>query len=196
MKSIQSLIFLSLAAIFIPGMHEAADQTGSSIEHYLPIGLVMKASPLPLLNAPNDHDFHIAMHEEQTAIIWTQAGSQMCGEYLCGAICPIGSDCSSSQEEQRFQEILNSDSKIITKWIASSDQEDVDILSPVTCNHIDWKHVSNLESDQKWIVSGIRKKGGIPIEYYITNKNHSVWVSKEEALELSLEGKLEIIVPE
>jgi hypothetical protein len=174
-----------------------SNNKASSLDDFLPLGLVMKSSPLPTrdangrIKAPNDYDFHITLHDHQTAIIWTAKDSPAKGDYLCGAICPLGQDCSPYYDETELQAIVNSDYKMITKWIAG----DADILSPAIHNDTDWQAISTVGNDGKWIIAGVHKKNGVPIKYYIKNKNRSAWVSREEALDLSLDGRLEIIIP-
>ena len=47
---------------------------------------------------------------------------------------------------------------------------------------------------EKWIISGVRKKHNVIIEYLVHKNSGAVWVSKPEALQLALQGKLHVIL--
>jgi len=54
--------------------------------------------------------------------------------------------------------------------------------------------VGNEEFIEKWIISGVHKKHNVITEYLVHKKSDSVWVSKPEALQLALQGRLHAIL--
>jgi hypothetical protein len=54
--------------------------------------------------------------------------------------------------------------------------------------------VGNEEFIEKWIISGVHKKHKVITEYLVHKKTDSVWVSKPEALQLALQGRLHAIL--
>lgn len=169
------------------------------LDHLLPSSLVMKASPLPShqLNKSNDRDFHISKHESNVAIIWVK-DSMIEGDYLCGAICPIdqGSSLPDGNLGAQLESVIHSDHKMVTRWTSSVSKGDMDLLSSIAHRELEWEAVSDVDACEKWSICGVQKKQGIPIRYFIKKGNETIWVSKEEALELSLEGKLPIVIPQ
>lgn len=187
----------SMAFILVLGKNEAIaeNKRADPLEGFLPQGLVMKSSPLPTRDAfgrLSDNDFHIAMHESHTAIIWVAEDALSKSDFLCGAICPISEDCL----EGKFQSVINSKDRLITKWVASPRKGDIDIVSSIPHRKIDWETVDETSENEKWVISGIHKKQGAVQKYLIKKGDRSFWVSKEEALDLSLAGKLEIVIPQ
>ncbi len=47
---------------------------------------------------------------------------------------------------------------------------------------------------EKWIISGVHKKRGVITEYLIMRRNGPVWFSKQDAIQLAIEGRLHAIV--
>lgn len=47
---------------------------------------------------------------------------------------------------------------------------------------------------EKWIISGVHKKRGIITEYLVCIKNKSIWLSKQKAIEWTMEDKLHAIL--
>ncbi|MBS0628912.1 MAG: hypothetical protein JSS30_01660 [Verrucomicrobia bacterium] len=160
---------------------------GSISESLLPNGLVLK--PSTGNSFPYDSDFHITLHDPNTAVIWVAETGRTNGEYLCGAVCALDDpDCN-------IQSIMKSNCKMITRWTSSPRKGDYSPLSSIPHREIDWDQVSSENQNDKWQIAGVHKKLNVPVNYLIKKGDKSQWISKEEALELSLEGKLEVIVP-
>jgi len=42
----------------------------------------------------------------------------------------------------------------------------------------------------KWYITGVHKKRGIITEYCVNQSGHSIWILKQDAIQLALEGRL------
>lgn len=149
----------------------------------LPKALVLKSSGGE--SFPSDQDFHIALRDSNTAVIWVAKE----GQYLCGAVCAL------EEENPDLCSILSSDCKTMAKWTSSPSKGDISPIASIPHREVDWELVSAPNSNDKWVIAGVHKKQDIPVNYLIKKGNQTLWISKEQALELSLEGKLEIAIP-
>lgn len=65
-----------------------------------------------------------------------------------------------------------------------------------------WKAIEKIEGwevgredfIEKWYISAVHKKRGVITEYLVKKNGGSVWISKEEALKLTMEGRLHAII--
>jgi len=46
---------------------------------------------------------------------------------------------------------------------------------------------------EKWIISGVHKKKGVIVEYLVHKSPKDVWVTKEKAIQLAIEGRLHAV---
>ena len=60
--------------------------------------------------------------------------------------------------------------------------------------HVEKWEIGNEEFIEKWIISGVHKKRGVVTEYLITTSADQFWLSKKEAINFAIEGKLHAIV--
>lgn len=47
---------------------------------------------------------------------------------------------------------------------------------------------------EKWIISGVHKKRGVITEYLVKTTKEPTWISKMDAIRLSLEGRLQAVL--
>jgi hypothetical protein len=52
-----------------------------------------------------------------------------------------------------------------------------------------WK-VGHEDFIDKWYMTGVHKKRGIITEYCVNQSGHSIWILKEDAIQLALEGRV------
>lgn len=52
-----------------------------------------------------------------------------------------------------------------------------------------WK-IGQEDPIEKWLISGVHKKRGVITEYLVRANKESIWLSKQDAIKLTVEGKL------
>lgn len=191
MKIATSLTYATATlALFIGGLEASISR--SFQEGFLPKGLVLKPSQLQYhagksFTPTRDQDFHIVQHDPNTAIVWVSASQGLREQYLCGAIYAL------DQEHPNVQSIVDCKSKMVTTW--STSPFNGDFASTMPHRQIDWELVDEEQPQEKWIIAGVHKKQNAPVSYMIKKGDDSRWITKEQALELSLEGQLEVVIP-
>lgn len=167
----------------------------SPFEVMLPSGLVLKPSELSKahLKQMQDHDFHIDMHESDTALIWAAQDQECNSDYLCGALVPLDQEMHPQKSiYEKLISVLSSPYKMISDWVWKGDS---DLISSAKTSDLHWEKVAETSPGEKWYVCGVQKKQDVPVKYYIRRKNQKVWVTKQEAFELALSGQLEVVIP-
>ena len=165
----------------------------SPFDVFLPSGLPLKPSTVHQSHQ-QDSDFHIGLQDSNMALLWMAQDKDPHENYLCGAVLSLDQKPDKNESlYERLTSILSSKFKMICEWIASPQMGNTNLLSPARSSDIQWEKI--VESNEKWSVCGVQTMQDVPVKYYIRKQNQKVWVTKEEAFNLALQGQLEIVIP-
>ncbi len=182
-------------------LRDRSGKTISPLEVILPTSLVMHPSEVVAYNLQegifyiekqNEKDFSIALQDSNLVIIRTSLRALGKNDDLYGALVSMDGNgyppFGKTSTNEKIRSIINSKHKMVAMWHSSPDASHA---SP----EVDWETVQEAKSgDGKWEIAGAAKKQGVITEYLIIKEGQSVWISKEEALKLALEGKIDIFI--
>ena len=100
------------------------------------------------------------------------------------------SDKYDEENKEEHRRMLQSISKLdLKKKIKDLTPEEFEKLR-ITMERIEGWRVGREDFIEKWYITGVHKKRGMIQEYFVKQGSQGNWISKEEAIKLTLEGRL------